>query len=91
MRISALLWLLALVYSGNAAVVTIASRDAQATRTRHVRNELAIVPTTTGQIGVNPVESELGNPDTYVGEIYGTDTLYITQTDTTTAVRHKHL
>ncbi len=47
----------------------------------------AIVPTASGQIGVNPVESDLGNPTTYVGQIYGTDTQYITQTSSTTKVR----
>ena len=39
---------------------------------------LAVEPTTAGQIGVNPVLWDLGDADTYVGEIYGTDTKYIT-------------
>jgi hypothetical protein len=51
---------------------------ARATPTIHVRGEEAIIPTTSGQIGINPVESDLGNAETYIGEIYGTDTQYIT-------------
>ena len=46
----------------------------------------AIVPTTAGQIGINPVESVLGDPDTYLGTIYGTDTQYITIDAATTKV-----
>jgi hypothetical protein len=38
---------------------------------------------------INPVESDLGNPETYLGEIYGSDTLYITPTETGTAVSIK--
>lgn len=43
-------------------------------------------PTAPGQIGINPVESDLGDPITYLGEIYGSDTLYITQVETGTQV-----
>ena len=49
------------------------------------------MPTSAGQIGVNPVESDLGNPETYIGAIYGTDTLYITPVDTGTKVSPKAL
>jgi len=49
----------------------------------------AIVPTTTGQIGVNPVESDLGNLSTYVGSIYGTDTKYITVDSWSTKVNSR--
>jgi hypothetical protein len=45
-----------------------------------------IMPTTSGQIGVNPVLSELGDPTTYIGEIYGSDTQYITVDDASTKV-----
>ena len=48
--------------------------------------EKAIVPTTPGQIGVNPIMSDLGDPATYVGEIFGTDTQYITLDVLTTKV-----
>ncbi|KAB8299308.1 hypothetical protein EYC80_001383 [Monilinia laxa] len=41
------------------------------------RAEKAIAPTGSGQIGINPVESDLGDTDTYIGAIYGTDTQYI--------------
>jgi len=51
---------------------------ARATPTINIRGQNAINPTTSGQIGVNPVQSDLGDPDTYIGEIYGTDTQYIT-------------
>jgi len=67
---------------GQLGVARIVQKDvpltARATPTINVRGEEAIVPTTSGQIGVNPVASDLGDPDTYIGEIYGTDTQYIT-------------
>jgi hypothetical protein len=44
----------------------------------------AIVPTTAEQIGINPVESDLGDPNTYLGAIYGTDVQYITIDTATT-------
>lgn len=50
------------------------------------RDELAVVPTASGQIGVNPVISELGDPETYMGQIFGSDTLFITVTTTSTHV-----
>ena len=48
----------------------------------------AVEPTKAGQIGVNPVLFDLGDADTYMGQIYGTDTKYITvnEPDTTTKV-----
>jgi hypothetical protein len=49
--------------------------------------KLGIIPTSSGQIGVKPVESDLGNPTTCVGQIYGTDKQYITETSSTTKVR----
>lgn len=71
----------------NAAVIT----PLPPSPTKNVvdRAILAIVPTTAGQIGVNPVLLDLGgNPDTYIGEIYGTDTEYITLSETVTKVCH---
>jgi len=44
-----------------------------------------IIPTTSGQIGVNPVEEELGEPSTYVADI-GTDTGLLTLAGGTTHV-----
>ena len=38
----------------------------------------AILPTTKGQIGIKLVESDLGDADTYLETIYGTDTQYVT-------------
>ena len=35
---------------------------------------------------INPVESDLGDPSTYLGTIYGTDTQYITVDTATTKV-----
>lgn len=47
----------------------------------------AIVPVSSGQIGISPVESDLGDPSTYIGIIYGVDTQYITlDTATVTTV-----
>lgn len=46
----------------------------------------AIVPTASGQIGINPPELYLGNATQYIGLIKGTDASYITVTDTTTKV-----
>lgn len=40
----------------------------------------AIVPTTFGQVGVNSVESDLGDTQKYIRVICGIDTQYITQT-----------
>jgi hypothetical protein len=75
------LCLLSLVGQGNAALITPRPKTAFATPTVKARGDFkidAVVPTTAGQIGINPVESDLGDPDTYVGSIYGTDTQYIT-------------
>lgn len=46
----------------------------------------AAPPVSAGQIGVNPVESDLGNPTTYIGQIFGSDTQYITVISVSTAV-----
>lgn len=62
---------------GNANLITTDSHNTQATGILKARVVDGIVPTTSGQIGVNLVESDLGDPYTYIGQIYGTDTLYI--------------
>lgn len=49
----------------------------------------AIVPSTSGQIGINPVINDLGDPSTYIGQIIGVDTQWITlDTATVTTVSH---
>lgn len=45
----------------------------------------AVEPTETGQIGVNPVSDDLGNPSDYAGSI-GVDTQYLTTEGSTTKV-----
>lgn len=47
----------------------------------------AQVPTTAGQIGINPVESDLGPASTYIGQIFGIDTLYLTLSTYIVSVR----
>lgn len=69
-----------------ASVITVQSDIFQPSPTVGPRGEKAIVPTTSGQIGVNPVESDLGDAQKYIGVIYGTDTQYIMQTSLTTKV-----
>lgn len=55
---------------------------------RAVDQVKAIVPVSSGQIGINPVEYDLGDPSTYIGIIYGVDTQYLTlETATITTVR----
>ncbi|KAH8819032.1 Spherulation-specific family 4-domain-containing protein [Xylogone sp. PMI_703] len=81
------LWLLGLVQLGNAAVLSVTSSDAKTTPTLKDHGILAIIPTTSGQIGINPVESDLGDPATYIGDIYGTDTQYITVSDPDTTTK----
>jgi hypothetical protein len=78
-------WLLSRSWFGYAFVIT--RSPPQPTKTIKRRAVDAIIPTSIGQIGVNPVLLDLGDADTYVGEIYGTDTQYITVVDTTTSVR----
>ncbi|KAE9364360.1 hypothetical protein N431DRAFT_105536 [Stipitochalara longipes BDJ] len=80
------LWLclLSLLGQGDAALVTSRPTATPTIKARIGRNIDAIVPTTTGQIGINPVESDLGDPSTYLGIIYGTDTQYITVDSYTT-------
>jgi hypothetical protein len=70
--------LLSLSGALNASFIAPRQAVAHATPTVKEHGILAIVPTATGQIGINPVISDLGDPDTYIGEIYGTDTQYIT-------------
>lgn len=81
-----LTWLFCLNSRVAASVITLPPDFLQPTRTVHGRGEKAIEPTSAGQIGVNPVESDLGDANTYIGVVYGTDTLYITVTDTVTNV-----
>ena len=69
---------LSLSWISNASVITPRPNVARPTPTFKENEILAIVPTTAGQIGINPVISDLGDPDTYIGEIFGTDTQYIT-------------
>jgi len=82
------LWLLGQIWCGHAHLITPQPTYVRPTQTINDRGEFAVVPTTAGEIGVNPVLSDLGDADTYVGEIYGTDTQYITLIPpaTTTAV-----
>lgn len=70
---SVLWWLLALVHLGNTAVANVA-HTTPTLRGRESAGIFTIVPTTTVPIEINPVESDLGNLKTYVGEIYRTDT-----------------
>jgi len=81
-----LLWVLSLVELGCTAVAMTASVTVQATPTIKNRGVFAIDPTKPGQIGVNPVASDLGDAASYIGDIVGTDTKYITilDSDTTT-------
>jgi hypothetical protein len=46
-------------------------------------NIKAIVPTSAGQIGVNPVDSDLGDASSYSGYIIGVDTQYLSEIFTT--------
>jgi hypothetical protein len=62
----------------HAFVITPRANVARPTPTLKDDGIKAIVPTSAGQIGINPVISDLGDPDTYIGEIFGTDTQYIT-------------
>jgi hypothetical protein len=80
------LCLLSLVGQGDAALITSRPAATPTIKARIAPKIDAIVPTTAGQIGINPVESDLGDPDTYLGTIYGTDTQYITMDAATTKV-----
>jgi hypothetical protein len=86
MRSSLSLWLLSQVWSGHAFVITQPPDFQLPTPTITGRGIKAVVPTTAGEIGVNPVLSDLGDAETYVGQIFGTDTQYINIADTTTQV-----
>lgn len=77
-QIFVLILVLSLSWILNASVITPRPNVALPTPTLKENGILAIVPTTAGQIGINPVISDLGDPDTYIGEIFGTDTQYIT-------------
>lgn len=81
--------LLGMLHQADASMITIPPRATIPTPTIKGQNEggiFAVNPTTKGQIGINPVESDLGDPDTYIGSIYGTDTQYITLQETSTKV-----
>lgn len=88
-KLSVWLCILSIVSHGTPARILTSPRSVQATPTINPRGDFqidAVVPTTKGQIGINPIESDLGDPETYIGSIYGTDTQYITLQDTTTKV-----
>lgn len=78
-------WVLYLASLGYSFRITSRAENVRATPTLKGPGIFAIVPTTAGQIGVNPV-SDLGPAYTYVGEVYGTDTRYITVIETQTKV-----
>lgn len=80
------LCVLSLVRRGGAALITSYPLLTPTVNARVIPKVDAIVPTTAGEIGINPVESDLGDPATYLGEIYGTDTQYITMDVATTKV-----
>jgi hypothetical protein len=86
MRSSLSLWLLSQLWSGHAFVITQPPDFQLPTPTITGRGIKAVVPTTAGEIGINPVLSDLGDAETYVGQIFGTDTQYINIVDTTTQV-----
>ena len=82
------LWLSCLMQSslGRASLITARAELAQTTGTPQAEfANLAIEPTASGQIGVNPV-TDLGDAATYIGQVFGTDTFYITVIGTTTKV-----
>lgn len=47
----------------------------------------AVIPTSAGQIGVNPVEDDLGPTTTYIGSVHSTDLSLISASDEVTHVR----
>ncbi|CZT12957.1 uncharacterized protein RAG0_16592 [Rhynchosporium agropyri] len=75
---------LVLVDQGNGA--WLGSRpSATPTINKHAGQQIhAIIPTTKGQIGINPVQSDLGDAGSYWGDIDSTDTQYITTDETKT-------
>ncbi|KAL9126567.1 MAG: hypothetical protein Q9217_004397 [Psora testacea] len=77
MRKTHLLWLLGSCIAVDAFAITATPAATPVLKKR------AIVPTTAGQIGINPVEEELGEATQYVAEI-GTDTGLLTLQDSTT-------
>jgi hypothetical protein len=70
MRSSLCLWLLSQVWSGHAFVITQPPDFQIPTPTITGRGIKAVVPTTAGEIGVNPVLSDLGDAETYIGQIF---------------------
>lgn len=79
-------WLLSLLARVDGAFISSRPTPTPTINERAGPHILAIVPTTKGQIGINPVESDLGDATTYWGSIGSTDTQYITTDDTTTKV-----
>lgn len=76
-----LLWLAAALNLVSSAVAI--PEDAHITPAPVLRARLddqikAIVPTTSGQIGVNPVDVSLGSPDDYLLTALGPDNLLVT-------------
>jgi hypothetical protein len=74
------------LWSGHAFVITQPPDFQLPIPTITGRGIKAVVPITAGEIGINPVLSDLGDAETYVGQIFGTDTQYINIVDTTTQV-----
>jgi hypothetical protein len=85
MQRSYLSWLIAFPWIADAFSITSYAAPTLSIEETGVK---VVIPTSTGQIGVNPVPSDLGDPITYVGEIYGTDTQYITVDDSTSTKVH---
>ena len=77
---------LTLLTQGNGDLLTSRTSATPTTKGRSGSQIHAVVPTTKGQIGINPVETDLGDASTYLGSVYGTDTKYITVDATTTKV-----
>jgi len=82
------LWIIIIAFVAvvEALLITPKPTATPAHHARGIGGIKAIVPVSSGQIGINPVISDLGDPLTYVGEIFGTDTQYITILSTTTEV-----
>jgi len=56
---------------------TTATTITQAPDPTHILPERAIIPTKSGQIGINPVEEDIGDPSTYIGQVAPTDSPYL--------------
>jgi hypothetical protein len=81
--------LLGMLHHGDTSIITNSPRAALVTPAINGRNDgalLAINPTTVDKIGINPIESDLADSDTYIRSVYGTETHYITPQETSTKV-----